>query len=100
MVEKVKKLPRPFYDRVLLRRVEPPPKPDSHIQIPDTVKQKSSRGSVLAVGHGKQMTDGTLLPLAVKVGEIVMIGPHAGNDIELEDEKFVVVREDEIICGL
>lgn len=84
---------RPLYDRVLIQRLELEEKTASGIIIPDIAKEKGQTGKVIAVGGGKVTNDGRVIPMQVKVGDIVYFGKYAGNDTG----EYVVVREDEIL---
>ena len=87
---------RPLQDRVLARRIEVEEQVRGGIIIPDTAKEKPQEAEVLAVGPGKRRDDGTLQPLDVAAGDRILIGKYAGTDLELEEEKLVILREDEI----
>ena len=87
---------KPLYDRVLVKRYEPE-EVKGGIIIPDTAREKPMEGEVVAVGEGKLLEDGTLRPLKVKVGDRVLVGKYAGNEVEIEGVEHVVVREEEIL---
>ena len=89
----------PLYDRVLLERLEEPPDPDSKIVIPDAAKEPPLQAEVIAVGQGR-IEGGTLVPLLLKKGDIVLIGKFAGTDIMIGGEEYLIVREEEIFCKL
>ncbi|TKJ32432.1 co-chaperone GroES [bacterium (candidate division B38) B3_B38] len=88
---------KPLYDRVLVKRYEPAEEVKGGIIIPDTAREKPMEGEVVAVGEGKLLEDGTLRPLKVKVGDRVLVGKYAGNEVEIEGVEHVVVREEEIL---
>ncbi len=88
---------RPLHDRVLVRRIEESEKTSGGIFIPDTAKEKPSRGRVLAVGTGKILEDGSVHPVDVKVGDTVLFGKYAGSEVKIADEEFLVMREDDIM---
>ncbi len=88
---------KPLNDRVLLKRVEAEEKTASGIYIPDTAKEKPQEGIVVAVGPGK-LDDGDRIPLAVNVGDKVLFGKYAGNDVSFEGVDHVLLREDEIFA--
>ncbi len=88
---------KPLYDRVVLKRIEEEEVKKGSIIIPDTAKEKPQKAEVIAVGDGKVLDDGKKLPLQVKVGDKVLIGKYAGNEIKIDDEEYVIVREDEIL---
>lgn len=87
---------RPLQDRVVIRRKEEEVTKGG-IVIPDTAKEKPSKGEVLAVGPGKAGDDGKTRPLGVKVGDTVLYGKYAGTEIKLEGEELIVMREDDIM---
>jgi chaperonin GroES len=68
--------------------------------IPDTAKEKPIRGEVMAVGNGKILEDGRVIPLDVKVGDEVLFGKYSGNEIKVDGEELVVMREDDIMAVL
>ena len=88
---------RPLQDRILIKRVEEKETIKGGIIIPDTAKEKPQEGEVVAVGHGKKTEDGKLIPLDVKVGDRVLFGKYSGNDIKIEDQEYLILREDEIL---
>ena len=87
----------PLYDRVLIKREEPGEEKKGGIIIPDTAKEKPLEGKVIAVGSGKADENGKRIALEVKPGDRVLIGKYAGNEIKIDDEEHVIVREDEIL---
>ncbi len=90
---------RPLNDRVLIKRVEEEEKKSKGgIIIPDTAKEKPQRGKVIAVGKGKLLENGERVPLDVKEGDMVLFGKYAGNEIKIEGEEYLIMREDEILC--
>jgi chaperonin GroES len=88
---------QPLHDRVLIRRAEEGEQKSGSIIIPDNAKEKPTRGSVLAVGDGRVKEDGTFRPLNVRVGDSVLFGKYAGSEMEIDGEKYLVMREDEIM---
>ncbi len=89
---------RPLHDRVVIRRKEEERLSPGGIVIPDTAKEKPIRGEVLAVGNGKILEDGRVIPLDVKVGDEVLFGKYSGNEIKVDGEELVVMREDDIMA--
>ena len=89
---------RPLHDRVVIRRKEEERLSPGGIVIPDTAKEKPVRGEVLAVGNGKILEDGRIIPLDVKVGDEVLFGKYSGNEIKVDGEELVVMREDDIMA--
>ena len=88
---------RPLYDRVLLRRLDPVEQARGGIIIPDTAKEKPLEAEVVAIGDGKRLDDGSLAELTVKVGDTVLVGKYGGTEIKLDDEDYLIVREDEVL---
>ncbi len=88
---------RPLHDRVLVRRLEDETTTAGGIVIPDNAKEKPSRGEVLAVGNGKHLDNGDVRPLDVKAGDKVLFGKYSGNEVKVEGEELLVMREDDIM---
>ncbi|MBZ5498194.1 MAG: co-chaperone GroES [Acidobacteriia bacterium] len=91
---------RPLHDRVLLKRFEEKEVVKGGIIIPDTAKEKPMEGEVIAVGPGKMLDDGKRSPLDVKAGDRVLFGKYAGTEIKIDDEEYVIMREEEILAVL
>ena len=89
----------PLHDRVLVRRLEKEEIAKGGIIIPDTAKEKPQEGEVMAVGAGK-IEEGKRVPLDVKVGDRILFGKYIGNDIEIDDQEYLIVREEEILAKL
>ncbi|MEN6532420.1 MAG: co-chaperone GroES [Bryobacteraceae bacterium] len=88
---------RPLYDRILVKRVEEKETVMGGIIIPDTAKEKPQEGEVVAVGQGKRLEDGTIVPLDVKVGDRILFGKYSGSEIKLDGEEYMIMREDEVL---
>ncbi|MCL5671763.1 MAG: co-chaperone GroES [Acidobacteria bacterium] len=88
---------RPLHDRILIKRVEEKETVKGGIIIPDTAKEKPQEGEVVAVGTGKKTEDGKIIPLDVKAGDRVLFGKYSGNDIKIDDQEYLILREDEIL---
>jgi len=88
---------RPLHDRVLVRRMEDETVSAGGILIPDNAKEKPSRGEILAVGTGKHLENGDIRPLEVKVGDKVLFGKYSGNEVKVDGEELLVMREDDIV---
>jgi chaperonin GroES len=86
----------PLHDRVLVRRVEEAETARGGIIIPDTAKEKPQEGVVVAVGQGKR-EKGERVALDVKEGDRILFGKYAGNEVRIDDEEFVIMREEEIL---
>ena len=91
---------RPVHDRVLLKRIEETQTVKGGIIIPDTAKEKPMEGQVISVGPGKMMEDGKRSPMQVKTGDRVLFGKYAGTEIKIEDEEYIIMREEEILAVL
>ena len=88
---------RPLYDRIVVQRIEEKETARGGIIIPDSAKEKPQEGKVLAVGKGKLLEDGKVLPLDVQVGQRILFGKYSGNDIKLDGEEYLLMREDEVL---
>ena len=89
----------PLHDRVLIKRVEEKESIKGGIIIPDTAKEKPQEGEVIAAGAGK-IEKGVRVPLDVKVGDRVLFGKYRGSEIKVDDEDYLILREDEILAKL
>jgi len=87
---------RPLYDRLIVKRLEESQKTKGGIIIPDTSKEKSLEGEVVAVGNGKTLDNGSLAPLAVKIGDRVMFNQYAGQDIKVDGENYLILQEKDV----
>jgi len=89
---------KPLHDRVIIRRIEDSvDKTAGGLYIPDTAKEKPQEGEVIAAGAGKYKEDGTRQALDVKAGDRVLFGKYSGSEIKLDNEEFIIMREDEIL---
>ncbi|MBK9261618.1 MAG: co-chaperone GroES [Polyangiaceae bacterium] len=89
---------RPLHDRIVVKRLESENRTKGGIIIPDSAKEKPIEGRVVAVGNGKLLKDGKLRPLDVAVGDVVLFGKYAGNEVKLDGEAFVLLREDDLLA--
>ena len=89
----------PLHDRVLVKRIEEKESAKGGIIIPDTAKEKPQEGEVIAVGAGK-IEKGQRVPLDVKAGDRVLFGKYGGTDIKIEDQEYLILREEEILAKL
>jgi len=89
---------RPLHDRVVVKRLEEEETTAGGLIIPDTAKEKPQKGTVLAVGPGKKNDEGTVVPTDVKKGDNVLFGKYSGNEITVEGEECMIMREDEILA--
>ena len=88
---------RPLHDRIIVKRLDQERQTASGIVIPDSAAEKPDQGEVLAVGNGKVLEDGRLLPLDVKVGDRVLFGKYAGQVVRVSGEERLVMREEDIM---
>ena len=89
----------PLHDRVLVRRLEGKETAKGGIIIPDTAKEKPQEGEVMAVGSGK-FDKGNRVPLDVKAGDRILFGKYTGNEIKIDDQEYLILREEEILAKL
>ncbi|MFN7941416.1 MAG: co-chaperone GroES [Thermoanaerobaculia bacterium] len=89
---------RPLHDRVVVKRIEAKETVRGGIIIPDTAKEKPQEAEVVAVGPGKVNDDGKRSPMDVKAGDRILIGKYSGSEIKLDEEEYVILREDEILA--
>jgi chaperonin GroES len=88
---------QPLSDRVLVRRHDPVKKSRLGIILPDNAQQKPDKGTVLAVGPGRTCDDGTLLPMLVKVGDVVLFPHYMGNEVPFLDETLLFIDQPNIL---
>ena len=88
---------RPLHDRLIVKRVEETETVKGGIIIPDTAKEKPQEGKVIAAGHGKKNEDGKVIPMDVKAGDRILFGKYSGTEIKVEDEEYLILREDEVL---
>ncbi len=88
---------KPLQDRVIVKQAEAEEKTKSGIILPDAAKEKPTKGKVIAVGAGKPDDNGKVHPLNVKEGDEVYYGKYSGTDVEVNGEKFVILRESDIL---
>ena len=92
---------RPLHDRILVERLDEAGQQSiGGIIIPDSAKEKPQQGQVVAVGNGKKKDDGTVVPLDVKVGDKILFGKYSGNDVTVDDNEYLIMREDEALAVL
>ena len=89
---------RPLHDRIIVQRIEEGEQKIGGIIIPDTAKEKPQQGKVTAVGSGKAKDDGKRIPLDVKAGDTILFGKYSGQEIKLDGEEFLIMREDEVLA--
>lgn len=88
----------PLGNRVLVSRLEPEEKLKGGIVLPDSAKKKQEQAQVIAVGSGKKDKSGNIIPMPVKVGDIVLMEKYSGQEVTVSDEEFVIIKADDIIA--
>jgi chaperonin GroES len=89
---------RPLHDRIIVQRLEEGEQRIGGIIIPDSAKEKPQQGKVIAAGTGKLKDDGKKIPLDVKAGDLILFGKYSGQEIKLDGEEFLIMREDEVLA--
>ena len=87
----------PLHDRILVRRIDEGETVRGGIIIPDTAKEKPQEGEVIAVGKGKKNEEGKVFPLDVQDGDRILFGKYAGTEIKIDNEEFLIMREEEVL---
>ena len=89
---------KPLHDRVLVKRIEEKEEQiRGGIVVPDTAKEKPQEGEVVAVGDGKVLESGGKLKMAVKKGDRILFGKYSGTEVKLDDEEYLIMREDDVL---
>jgi chaperonin GroES len=91
---------RPLHDRIIVQRLDEGEQVVGGIIIPDTAKEKPQQGKVVAVGKGKAKDDGKVTPLDVKEGDTILFGKYSGQEIKIDGEELLIMREDEVLAVL
>jgi len=91
---------RPLHDRIIVQRIEEGEQKVGGIIIPDSAKEKPQQGKVKAVGAGKVKDDGKRIALDVKEGDTILFGKYSGQEIKIEGDEFLIMREDEVLAIL
>src|SRR5437588_12962682 len=91
---------RPLHDRIIVQRLDEGEQKIGGIIIPDTAKEKPQQGKVIAAGNGKTKDDGKRIPLDVSAGDTILFGKYSGQEIKLDGEDYLIVREDEVLAVL
>jgi chaperonin GroES len=88
---------RPLHDRIIVQRVEASAR-SGHIIVPDSAKEKPQQGKVIAAGNGRYNDEGARVPLDVKAGDLVLFGKFTGQEVRLDGEDYLVMREDDVLA--
>ena len=89
---------RPIGDRVIVQRLGSADKTKSGLYLPDTAKEKPQEGKVVAIGSGKTLKNGKVVPLAVKPGDRILFGKYSGSEIKVDEKEYVFLNEDDILA--
>ena len=89
---------RPLHDRIIVQRLDEGEQQSGGIIIPDSAKEKPQQGRVLAVGNGKANDEGKRIPLDVVPGNLILFGKYSGQEIKLDGEEYLIVKEDEVLA--
>jgi chaperonin GroES len=89
---------KPISDHVVIKPLEAEEKTSGGILLPDTAKEKSTRGEVMAIGSGRLLPNGRVVPLSVKVGDQVIYSKYAGSEIKVDGKELKIVSENEILA--
>ena len=88
---------RPLHDRVIVERIEETEQRIGGIIIPDTAKEKPQQGKIIAAGKGRIEKDGKVTPLDVKAGDTILFGKYAGQEIKIDGNEYLIMREEEVL---
>lgn len=89
---------RPLHDRVLLKRQNEEERTAGGLYIPESAKERPTEATVISVGKGRVQENGTVTPLAVKPGDTVLFGKYAGNEIKVDGEELLIIREEDVLA--
>src|SRR6187455_222940 len=89
---------RPLHDRIIVQRLEEGEQRIGGIIVPDSAKEKPQQGKVIAAGNGKVKDDGKRVALDVKAGDTILFGKYSGQEIKLDGEEYLIMREDEVLA--
>lgn len=91
---------KPLGNRVLVQRLEAKDTMKGGIILPDSAKKKQETAKVVAIGSGKLLDDGKLLPIPVKVGDVILMDKYSGQEVSIDDEEFMILKADDIIATI
>lgn len=90
----------PLHDRIILKASQPEEVTKGGIIIPDTAKEKPQQGEIIAVGKGRIADDGNIVPMQLKVGDVVLYGKYAGTEVNIDGDEFIMMRESDVFAVL
>lgn len=88
---------KPLQDRVIVRRLDQEEEMRGSIVIPDTAKEKPQEGEIVAAGDGKVLDSGQKVAMSVKTGDRILFGKYSGTEVKIDDEEYLIMREDEVL---
>jgi chaperonin GroES len=91
---------KPLGNRVLVQRLEAQETMKGGIILPDSAKKKQETARVVAIGSGKLLDDGKLLPIPVKVGDVILMDKYSGQEVTIDDEEYMILKADDIIATI
>jgi chaperonin GroES len=89
---------RPLHDKIIVKRIDAPQTTKGGIVIPDTAKEKPQEGEVIAVGKGRILEDGKVIPLEVKKGDRILFGKYGGNEVKIDGEEYIILDENDVLA--
>jgi chaperonin GroES len=89
---------RPLHDRIVIKRKTEEDRTAGGLYIPESAKERPTQATVVAVGKGRIQEDGSVRPLGVKVGDTVLFGKYAGNEIKMDGEEYLIIREEDVLA--
>lgn len=89
---------KPLGNRVLVQRLEPEEKMKGGIILPDSAKKKQETARVMAIGSGKRLDDGKILPVPVNIGDVILMDKYSGQEVTIDDEEYMILKADDIIA--
>jgi chaperonin GroES len=89
---------RPLRDKIIVKVLEAGDKSKGGLYLPDTAKEKPQQGKIIAVGSGKLLQDGKIVPLNVKPGDKVLFGKYSGSEVKIDDEEYLVMDADDVLA--
>jgi len=100
MAQSLKTTLHPLHDRILIQRIEEKEVRRGGLIIPDSAKEKPQEGKVIAVGNGKVSDEGKKISLDVKTGDRILFGKYSGSEVTLDNEEYLILREEDVLCIL